>query len=94
MAIYNTFIYYTGVGCNNSHMHTETEFLNVINHLRATTNVFNEDKDYDNFTIDDWLEETGAYVENDEENVIYINEEDEEDENEEGENEEGKADVN
>jgi hypothetical protein len=74
MAFYNTFIYYSGVGSNNSHMHTDEQFWNVINNLRANTTIFNEGKDYDNFTIDDWMEEAGAYLAIDEENVIYVNE--------------------
>ena len=64
----NTFIYYTGIGCNNSHKHTDEEFLTIIDNLRTTTTIFNEDKDYNSFTIDDWIEEAGAHV-------IYVNEE-------------------
>jgi hypothetical protein len=33
----NTFIYYTGIGCNNSYKHTDEEFLSIIDNLRTTT---------------------------------------------------------
>ena len=49
----NTFIYYTGIGCNNSYKHTDEEFLSIIDNLRTTTTIFNKDKDYNSFTIDD-----------------------------------------
>ena len=51
MPFYNTFI------CYNSHKHTDEQFLEVIKNIRANTTIFNEDKDYDSFTIEDWLDE-------------------------------------
>jgi hypothetical protein len=41
-------------------MHTVNEFLNIIKFIRSYTSVFNENKDYDKFTLDEWMEEVGA----------------------------------
>lgn len=54
------YIFYSGIGSNKSYMHTVNEFLNIIKFIRSYTTVFNENKDYDKFTLDEWMEEVGA----------------------------------
>lgn len=53
-------IFYNGIGSNKSYMHTVNEFLNIIKFLRVYTSIFNENKDYDKFTLDEWMKEVGA----------------------------------
>jgi hypothetical protein len=67
-----SYIHYSGVGCNNNGIHTVDEFLNIMKYAPLHYNEmtflgFNmEYKDYRlpddfiNFTLDEWLEYTGA----------------------------------
>ncbi len=65
-------VYYSGIGCNNTGIHTVDEFLNIMKyapfHYNEMTFLgFNmEYKDYHlpddfiHFTLDEWLDYTGA----------------------------------
>ena len=69
-------IYYTGIGCNKSEVHTETEFLNIMNSLftnrkwggesktifdyQLQFKNFNLPDDFMFFTLSDWVEYSGA----------------------------------
>ena len=69
-------IYYTGIGCNKSEVHTETEFLNIMNSLftnrkwggeskiifdyQLEFKDFNLPHDFASFTLSDWVEYSGA----------------------------------
>jgi hypothetical protein len=56
-------IYYTGIGCHNDFYHTEDEFLLIMySLLYQEDSVFNRDVDYENFTLEQWLEESGAVM--------------------------------
>ena len=70
-------IFYTGIGCNKSHLHTETEFLEIMRieftHKDWTHDMrklFNYQLEYKDwvlpeefifFTLDDWLDYSGGY---------------------------------
>jgi len=72
----NMKIWYTGIGKNNSGVHTETEFLNTMNSLFTNrkwdvdTKIifdyqlqfkdFNLPHDFASFTLSDWVEYSGA----------------------------------
>ena len=69
-------VFYTGIGCKTNGIHTETEFLNIMN--TSFTNIkwegeykimfdyqlefkdFNLPDDFKSFTLSDWVEYSGA----------------------------------
>ena len=66
------YIYYTGIGCKESELHTIEEFLEIIKHARQhyfemTALGFDMEwknfllpEEFDKFTLKDWLDYTGA----------------------------------
>lgn len=69
-------IFYTGIGCKTNGIHTETEFLNIMNSLFTNRKWGGESKiifdyqlefkdfdlphDFASFTLSDWVEYSGA----------------------------------
>ena len=69
-------IFYTGIGCKTNGIHTETEFLNIMNSLFTKRKWGGESKiifdyqlefkdfdlphDFASFTLSDWVEYSGA----------------------------------
>ena len=69
-------IFYTGIGCNTNGVHTETDFLNIMNTLftnrkwggqskiifdyQLEFKDFNLPDDFMFFTLSDWVEYSGA----------------------------------
>jgi hypothetical protein len=69
-------IFYTGIGCNTTGVHTEPEFLNIMNSLftnrkwggeskiifdyQLEFKDFNLPDDFMFFTLSDWVEYSGA----------------------------------
>jgi hypothetical protein len=69
-------LYYTGIGCNTNGIHTETEFLNLMNSLFTNrdwndthSKIFNYQlqfkdfslpDDFKFFTLSNWVEYSGA----------------------------------
>ncbi len=64
---------YKGIGCNSTHIHTETEFLNIMKKEFTdkdwSEKAFHYQLEYKNrilpddfvsFTLDDWLDYSGA----------------------------------
>jgi len=69
-------IYYTGIGCKQNYIHTENEFLTIMNDM-YTLKDWNYDfswaeqlqfknwvlpDDFIFFTLDDWIEYSGAGI--------------------------------
>lgn len=69
-------VYYTGIGCKTNGVHTETEFLNIMNSLftnrkwggeskiifdyQLEFKDFNLPHDFASFTLSNWVEYSGA----------------------------------
>jgi len=66
------YIHYSGEGCNDSQIHTIDEFLNIMTHAPGHYHEmkslgfymeyknYNLPADFDKFTLNDWLDYTGA----------------------------------
>ena len=66
------YIHYSGIGCNDSQIHTIDEFLNIMTHAPGhydemkSLGFYMEYKnydlpaDFDKFTLEEWLDYTGA----------------------------------
>ena len=69
-------IFYTGIGCKTNGIHTETEFVNIMNSVftnrkwggeskiifdyQLKFKDFNLPHDFESFTLSDWVEYSGA----------------------------------
>jgi len=66
------YIYYSGIGCNNSQNHTTDEFLNIMKYapehyyemkllgFHMEYKDYDLPTDFDKFSLNDWLDYTGA----------------------------------
>ena len=72
----NKLVFYTGIGSNENGKHSEDEFINIMNmeftnkdwsgvppdHYQLESEKWNLPYDFIHFTIEDWIEYSGAEI--------------------------------